>query len=93
MKLGFIKAKLEEVETDVLVLPLFEDEDQTSRGFAALKEGTENLVAEVLQSREFRGKPGEFYLVPRPPKVKAKRLLLCGAGKQRVYDANTYASL
>ncbi|HEY3128638.1 MAG TPA: leucyl aminopeptidase [Acidobacteriota bacterium] len=89
MKLGFSRAKLEEVETDVLVLPMFEDEDQTSSSFAALKDGSENLVAEVLQSREFRGKLGEFYLIPRPPKVKAKRLLLCGAGKQRVYDANT----
>ncbi len=88
MKVELTRAKLEEVETDVLVVPVFEDEDQTSDSFAALKASTDNLVAEVLQSREFRAKAGDFYLIPRPPKVKARRLLLCGAGKRQWYDAD-----
>ncbi|MBI4456112.1 MAG: leucyl aminopeptidase [Acidobacteria bacterium] len=93
LELELKTGKPEEIEADVLAVPVFEDEDVASQEFAVLRSGTDGLIAEVLQSREFRGRPGDFYLVPRPPKLHAKRLLLCGAGRRAQYDADRIRQL
>lgn len=88
MKLELKSTRLDQVRTDVLVVPLFENEDLSSREVGRLNRATDGLIGEVMQSGEIRGRQGDFYLVPRPPRLRARRLLLCGAGKRASYGAD-----
>ncbi|MBI2822711.1 MAG: leucyl aminopeptidase [Acidobacteria bacterium] len=88
MKLEVKVAKLQEIETDIVIIPLFEDEDRGSPDFVLLKDGTDGLVVEVLGSGEFRARTGDFYMIPHPRGLRARRLLLCGAGRRSFYGAD-----
>src|SRR6266550_343783 len=63
---------IETVECDALIVVAFEG--QKSERFG-------EVAAELYESKEFSGKPLEFALLHRPPGLKARRLLLAGAGK------------
>ena len=67
---------LEQLDTDALVVPVFEDAREER--FAA---------AELIDSGEVTGKALELTLIHRPPGVAAKRVLLAGAGKAEKFDA------
>ncbi|HEY2930106.1 MAG TPA: leucyl aminopeptidase [Acidobacteriota bacterium] len=87
MKLKVVRQSLPEVDADILAIPVFEDENRASPDFKLLRRETEDLVVEVLESGELRGKTGDVYLAPAPGGLRAKRILLYGAGKQANYDS------
>ena len=71
------------VEADVLIVLGFEGDapgvvDQAVGGWAS----------ELYSSGEFSGKPCELAYMPRPAGLKAKRLVIAGAGKRDRFDAN-----
>lgn len=61
-----------EIDSDVIIVPAFEG--QKDSRFA-------EQLGELYESGEIAGKPLEMTLVHRPAGLKAKRLLLVGAGK------------
>jgi leucyl aminopeptidase len=63
---------VEAVECDALVAVAFEGEPGARFG---------EIARDLYESKEFSGKPGELALVHRPSGLKARRLLLAGAGK------------
>src|SRR5262245_37170963 len=67
---------LEQVETEALIVPVFE-------GGKESRFGAEALAA----SGELTGKPLELTLVHNPAGVAAKRVVLAGVGKAEKYDA------
>jgi leucyl aminopeptidase len=65
----------EKVQTDALVVPVFEGVKEPRFGAAGLAE-----------AGEITGKPLELTLLHHPPEVAAQRVLLVGAGKWEKFD-------
>ena len=53
-----------------------------------LSRSTGGWARELYTSGEFTGKPCELAILHRPAGLKAKRLVLAGAGKRDKFDAN-----
>lgn len=85
MQILFESQPLEQVEADALVVPVF---DKESAGGALPSETAQaandlagGWIEELLRSGEFTGKAFETAMLYRPPGMKARRLLVVGAGK------------
>ncbi len=78
--------KFYEVETDALVVLVFEGEEPSAGVLGEVDDKTNGLVSELLGSDELRGKSGDMVYVYRPGSLKARRLLLVGAGKRDDFD-------
>src|SRR6266536_2664722 len=65
----------ERVETEALIVPIFEGQEELR--FAA---------ADLFQSGEIAGKPLELTLLHHPPGVAARRVLLAGGGPPEKYN-------
>src|SRR5438067_11862466 len=76
MKITTEKRRLEQVEGDALVVPVFEGRKDERFGAGDLFDRGETL-----------GKPLEMTLIHHPPGVAARRVLLAGAGKSEKFDA------
>ena len=79
MKILIERKALPEIETDALVLLGFEG-TPPAMGAAA-------LIQELYDSGEFSGKSLESAILHRPAGLKAKRLVLAGAGKRDRFDS------
>lgn len=77
MKVTTTNLPLAKIESDALVLPLFESETKS------LPTSIESLIETTLEN-EFFGKTYETFLIPGKPK-----LLLVGAGKKDAFDNRT----
>ncbi len=71
-----------EIECDLLVIPLFEDEGIDEEFVASLDQGLGGLLSELKETGEFEGKRHQCTTVHRPQGVSAGRLALLGAGKK-----------
>jgi leucyl aminopeptidase len=76
MQITIERKPLDQVEADALIVPVFE-------GRKDARFGAEDLFA----SGEVAGKPLELTLLHHAPGVRAKRVLLAGAGKAEKFDA------
>jgi leucyl aminopeptidase len=76
MQILIERSPLEQVQTDALIVPIFEGGEEKRFG-----------AAELIQSGEVSGKAQEFTLLHNAPGVAARRILLAGAGKQDKFDA------
>jgi leucyl aminopeptidase len=76
MQITIERKPLESVETDALIVPVFEGEKETRFG-----------AADLAEAGEIAGKPLEFTLLHHPPQMAARRILLAGAGKPASFDA------
>lgn len=88
MKTNLIVAPWEEIDCDILILPVFEEEDLDSDLATALNEKLDGLLEELLSSQEWKGENDSIVVLHRPDKVSARRLLLAGCGKKEHFDAS-----
>jgi leucyl aminopeptidase len=79
-----------EVESDALVLCVFEDCDFAQGRLGDIDKATSGVLARICKSGELTGKTLEMTLIHAPAGLKAARLLLVGAGKR---DKFTNATL
>lgn len=79
---------LDRVDTDAVIVPVFEG-DLPKLGGPALNQ----WMAELAKSEEFRGKALELAVLPMPADLKTRRLVLAGAGKREKWDANELRKL
>ncbi len=70
-----------EIDCDALVVSVFEGEKTETGVLADLDQRANGVISSLLETGEFSGKAGESVYVPNPGDVKARRLLLLGAGK------------
>ncbi len=83
MELKLVSAPIETVETDALIAVASEREPEAMIGDVEdLDRATGGWIQEVHRSGEFRGKAYETVVLHRPPGLKARRLILAGAGKK-----------
>jgi leucyl aminopeptidase len=78
MNIQLSLAPLAEIECDALVIPVFEGQ---------LPKTLHPWIAELESSGEFSGKTCELSIIPQPAGMKAKRLVLSGAGKEEKLTA------
>jgi leucyl aminopeptidase len=70
-----------DVACDLLACPVFEGRPLSPLG-KALDEATRGMIASMLSSGEFKPELHRTCLIHRPARLKARRLLLVGAGKE-----------
>ena len=78
----------EQIETEALVTYVFESEHRITDVLEKLDEFTGGRLRALEQSGELTGKALESVLLHAPPGIKARRLLLIGAGKAEKFTAN-----
>jgi len=81
--------KFYDIEADALVVTVYEGEKSDDAALKELDERTGGIVSELLGTDEMRGKQGDMVYVYRPGKIRARRLLLVGAGKREDFSFDT----
>jgi leucyl aminopeptidase len=83
-------AKFYDVEADALVVTVYQGEKADDGALKELDDRTGGIVGEMLGSDEMRGKQGDMVYIYRPGKeIRARRLLLVGAGKREEFSLHT----
>jgi len=78
---------IEQIEADVLVIIAFEEREEKTPAAQAVNRHTNGWLEEIRLSMEFSGAPFETAVLHRPAGLKAKRLLVAGAGKAEKFDS------
>ncbi|HST23266.1 MAG TPA: leucyl aminopeptidase [Blastocatellia bacterium] len=81
--------KFYDVETDALVITIYEGERASEGALKELDERTGGMISEMLGTDEMRGKQGDMVYIYRPGNIRARRLLLVGAGKREEFSFDT----
>jgi leucyl aminopeptidase len=81
--------KFYEVEADALVVTIYEGEKADEGALKEIDERTGGTVSEVLGTDEMRGKQGDMVYIHNPGQIRARRLLLVGAGKREDFSFDT----
>jgi leucyl aminopeptidase len=85
LAVAFTATRAADLDTDLLVLPVFEGEDVVER-VPGLDEAAGGAVRRALVSGEIQGKPFELFLTSNVQGWRAGRLALIGAGKAAEFD-------
>jgi leucyl aminopeptidase len=72
-----------EIACDLVAFPMFEDENTDAPEIKTLDKSVRGVVASVLGSGEFKPELHRTALLHNPSGLKAKRLLLIGAGRRK----------
>jgi leucyl aminopeptidase len=78
-----------DVEADALVVTIYEGETAEEGALHELDKRTNGAVSEMLGTDEMRGKQGDMLYIHRPGNIRARRLLLVGAGKREDFSFDT----
>ncbi len=70
-----------EIDTDLLVVPFFEDETLAG-DLGALDGATSGAIAWALETREFQGRPYESFITPVTGGWRTRRVQLIGGGSR-----------
>ncbi len=81
--------KFYDVEADALVVTVYEGEKTDDGALKELDERTGGIISDLLGGDEMRGKQGDMVYVYRPGGIRARRLLLVGAGKREEFSFDT----
>lgn len=82
MKVTAISGDVQEIVSELLVLPLFEDEKELVGSAEAVDRALAGGVGELLAMNDARGKAGEQTLLYTRGMLPAKRVLVLGLGKR-----------
>ncbi len=77
-----------EIECDALVVAVFEGEKPEEGALAEINKRSNGVITSLIETGEFTGKSGESAYVHNPGDMKARRLLLVGAGKREEFSAD-----
>jgi leucyl aminopeptidase len=81
--LGFTSSRAADVDTDLLVLPIFEGDDARLSGLAGIDEATGGAIGRALATGELPGKPFDLFVTPviQTQSWRAGRIALIGGGR------------
>ena len=85
--------KYHEIECDALVIGVFEGEGVEDGLLAELDQHTSGAIRSLFETGEFAGKSGESAYLVGTGGLRARRLLLLGAGKASEADSNLLRKL
>jgi leucyl aminopeptidase len=78
-----------EIECDALVVAMFEGEKPEEGVLAEIDKRAGGVIASLVETGEFKGKSADSAYIHNPGEMKARRLLLLGAGKQEEFTADS----
>ena len=81
--------KFYDIETDALVITVYEGEKADEGALKELDQRTGGIISDMLGTDEMRGKQGDMVFIYRPGNIRARRLLLVGAGKREEFSLDT----
>ncbi|HSE99140.1 MAG TPA: M17 family peptidase N-terminal domain-containing protein, partial [Blastocatellia bacterium] len=81
--------KFYDVEADALVVMIYEGERADEGALKELDERAGGILKDLIGSDEMRGKQGDMVYIYRPGNLRARRLLLMGAGKREEFSLDT----
>ena len=82
MRINYCLENYASIACDLLAYPVFEEDAADVTSLASLDKITQKAVSSLLASKEFKPEPNQVCKIYRPAGIKAKRLLLAGAGKK-----------
>ncbi|MBI4854624.1 MAG: leucyl aminopeptidase [Acidobacteria bacterium] len=82
MEIKVLTDNFYQVNTDALVVPIYEDEAYQEGLGKELDEATGGVISSLFERKEFKGKANETAYIHLVKGLKARRLLLVGVGKQ-----------
>ncbi|MFN0088080.1 MAG: leucyl aminopeptidase [Blastocatellia bacterium] len=88
-----IAGRFDEIEGDALVVMVFEGEAPDAGVIGELNRQTQGVIASLIEAGEFTGKSGESAYIHHPAGLRARRLLLLGAGKEAEFTSETLRRL
>ncbi|HEX5083212.1 MAG TPA: leucyl aminopeptidase [Blastocatellia bacterium] len=88
MEIKIDSKEFHEIECDALVVAVFEGEKPEEGVLAEIDRRSNGVISSLVETGEFSGKSGESAYVPNPGNIKARRLLLLGAGKREEFTAD-----
>lgn len=92
MEVQVVAKALQEAETEVLVLTVFEDELKQIDYLSGLDEKLNGKLSRMIESGEIQGKYREFTLL-HVDGIGAKRLLIMGLGKNKDFSLDRIRSI
>lgn len=92
MEVQVVVKPLEEANSELLVLTVFEDELENLDYLKGVEEKLGGKIAEMIESGEVKGKYREFTLL-HTDKISAKRILIMGMGKRKDYSLDRIRSI
>ncbi|MEQ8161736.1 MAG: M17 family peptidase N-terminal domain-containing protein, partial [Smithellaceae bacterium] len=81
MKVLVKKGKLQDITSQTVILALFQDQKELAPDVMLLDQASGGLVAELLKSGDFAGKPSQVAVVYTRGAIPAQRIALVGLGK------------
>ena len=81
--------KFYDVEADALVVTIYEGEKADEGALKEIDERAGGTVSALLGTDEMRGKQGDTVYIHNPGQIRARRLLLVGAGKREDFSFDT----
>lgn len=82
MRITASQTALNEIDEDVLVVPVFEGENALSGALASLDHLTRGAIESLFEDGEISGKRDRWAIVRNAENLTTKRVLLYGAGKR-----------
>src|SRR3989338_2066472 len=92
MNFSINTSALSKIQTDLLVVQLFEGENKFEPKTRELDAALDGLITEVVRYGDFTGKSGQTLLLFTAGKVAARRVLLVGLVKRASYDLEKHRS-
>jgi leucyl aminopeptidase len=86
MRIEYLAKPFVDVVCDMLAFPVFEGETEQSASLRKLAKATRGTLNLILHSGEFKAELRKTSCIHKPAGLKARRLLLVGAGKKGAFD-------
>jgi leucyl aminopeptidase len=86
MRIEYLAKPFRDVACDMLAFPVFEEETEQSHSLRMLAKATRGTLRFIFHSGEFKAELHQTCCIHRPAGLKARRLLLVGAGKKKLFD-------
>lgn len=86
MLIEYLAKPVVDVVCDMLAFPVFEDETEQSASLRSLAKATRGTLGMILHSGEFKAELHKTSCIHKPAGLKARRLLLVGAGRKEAFD-------
>lgn len=86
MQISVIKARLDKKQTDVIILPCFQNQE-TKGAVTLIDSALEGLLTRAMKEENFKAKLGRTFSFHTHEKLGAKRIIIVGLGKKE--EVNT----
>lgn len=82
MKIFVKKGKLQDIKSQAIILPLFQDQKKIAGTALLIDQKSKGLITELIKNGDFAAKPSEISVVYTRGAIPAQRVALVGLGKQ-----------